>query len=317
MTTLDLIAVALASGIAIEPLLLKPLNVSRIYDYEDLTLNMFQITALYSVNVFRKCIRDSKKGKFTVGKRIRELVLRTYKLTRQNTCLGTAILLIPLAYSIGDLYTRLETFKEIDIEIICLNASRIVKKYSTPLDTVHLYNTIRKIKPRHVFQCREYYTQKEHFKAPDVSSPNYVEHILKEKITLWEVFSESSRIDMVSAQIVDCYIDVLKICRIMQDSSVDYSTLSIRILRYLLNRYIDTMLLRKFGKEIAYTICSALGKILEKLQRLDEENVKFINNAFRRINLGTYADIIACSISLTFLKHILENKDISKLLSAR
>ncbi len=307
---IDLATTALALGIAVEPLLVKPCNVSRLWDRGNLTLGMFVFTALRAVRLFDNCLKDVKMGIFRFGKRIHDLVLDVFTLIGENTCIGTSILLVPIAYATYSMLYR--GTPPSDIVSVCTYATFLVRKYSTYVDTLYFYKVLRTIAPS--------YTRRSigEARCPDIYSHDYDIKIIRGNISLWEVFEESSQIDIVCAQVVDCYCDVIKLCndivRMLEDNKFIGKTLLVK----LLLRYVDTMLLRKYGREIAFELCRILLELIQGAY--DILDLAFVNNAYcRNVNLGSFADLIACALSLVVLDSLLKNDydTFRKLISAR
>ncbi len=310
---IDLATTALALGIALEPTLIKPCNVSRLWDRDGLTFSTFVLTALRALRVFDNCLQDVKSGVYRFGKRVHDLVTDILHLSGENTCTGTALLLIPIAYAIYHMLCR--GVRKVDIISVCTYASYLVRHYSTYVDALYLYKTLRTVAPSYTKACRDYVSR---LRCPDVYSPEYDTEIVRHNITLWDVLRESSQIDIVCAQVVDCYRDVLRLYNELRRALDRDRLVGKRLLASLLSRHIDTTLLRRHGRDHSLELCERLLTLLQ--QAYDVVDLILVHQTqCRSINLGAFADLIACALSLCALDSVMRDdyNTLRKLLSAR
>lgn len=252
----------------------KPGNVDRNHDFPDTNYEHFLASAVSSYPIFLQMVGKREK----LGIWIRKLVSFS-RLMRGggNTHLGTFILLSPLVMASDD-------------RNIFHEASEIVRK-STPEDAVNLYLAIREsgayIPPSNILS---------------VSDDRSIERIRKERITMWDVLSISSRYDMISNELVGGFERVKKYCRTLLSLwDLGVNEAIVRTYLQLLSEEEDSFIINKHGKEIAKDVKRRAKEILddfsmEKVFKFDEYLIS------RGINPGSSADIICGAIYLALLR---------------
>ena len=300
MVNPNLAAICLSTGVVLEPLtLIKPGNVSRLADLPDLGLHHFAVSSLAFPLILRDSVVDSIEGKYRIGYRIFQLVKYATQIHGVNTCLGTAILHVPLAYALP---------KAQDVEHMCEMATEIVRNNTDVEDTVYLYDAVRLVTPSYV----EKDNPLPHL--PDVRDPDYREKIVRINLTLYRLLEECSRIDLVCRQLTSGYCTVLEAKRLLEQYLNQLKDLDLAIAAtylHILAEHGDTMVAREHGEKAQETVRARARETLTQL--LQEKSLKpllELDQEFRkhRINPGTTADIIACTITLTVTEQVLFRK---------
>ncbi len=293
----------LVSGIFEEPITyLKPGNVCRISDTH-ITLRTFIRGCIPTCTIVEECIYDSYRGYIKYGYYISKCLKESYKISGENTCLGTCIMLIPIAVSIGYLKSIED---EITLEKILQKATELLKRYSTCQDTIILYEALRKIKLSYVEKINPIPS------LPDIHDRYYIEKIVREDITLWKLFKYCSHIDNCVRQTVTCYEDILELLKFFKNILRRYENIDNAILItyiYSLARFGDTLILRKDGYEKYREIRKIAMRLYYKIENegLDKcytDILKFHEYLKeRRLNPGSTADYIAVMLSLYNLEN--------------
>jgi len=303
----------LALGIVLEASAYpKPGNVHRLRDFADTLYEDFAVSAVVAVEpLYRGIARGYRYRdnlvflKRVYGDIIYDLVLLSMRTSGGgNTCLGTAILLTPIAVSLGcELASKKDT---VDSRLLLANAAKRLEKFSTPIDTVYLYRAVRVASPSYIKDTDstgEY---------PSVWSRNYRELILSKGARLWDILRFSSSFDMVAREVVEGYPRVIDSVGYIEKRLGYHGSWNRAVVEAYLHRLStepDTLVIRKHGyataryvqKRAAETIDECLGssgsdRCLERVWELDREL------AHMGVNPGSTADIIAVAISVYALK---------------
>jgi len=217
-----------------------------------------------------------------------------------NTCLGSSLLLSPIAIAIGSMVRE----GSIDIDMVGYRARDIVKNFGKPLDTVYIYRAIRIAKPSYIR------AEDSTGELPNVWDNRYRRKIIEQSIAPWTILEYSSRNDIVAREIVEGFPRSLELSKHIDkrlETHNDWNRAIVETYLYQLSRELDTLIIRKKGLEIAekvmniakelYNICiDRWSQCLEKLYRIDEELHR------NGINPGSTADIIVSSIALYILR---------------
>lgn len=280
----------------------KPGNVHRLRDFEDTRFEDFIITSHILAYVLRLGIVRGMRCSFTrvtVG----DLIYRAVKMSKDihgggNTCLGTATLLTPISLAIG-FRRSIEEIKN-----ILTTATNIVREYSSVLDTIYFYKAIRYVKP-------SYLKRTDDTKGyPNVYSRNYILEIKRSNLRFYKLLSESSRFDIVSKEVVKGYPitqEALEFLESKLREGIDWNYAVIDTYLYLLSKYDDTLVIRKFGFNTMKFIARRAEDILRSGGSSSSEGYKQLIKldkllGSKGINPGAIADIVATTISLYSLK---------------
>jgi len=216
-----------------------------------------------------------------------------------NTLLGTVILLSPIAVAAGITATK----EGYIFEIPKLRKNlKLVAESTTAEDAVKVYQAIKIANPSGLAKAPEL----------DINDPESVNRIVKENISLYQVFRIASSYDNVCHEWVNNYpitFDVAYPCLMEQIMKAkDLNVAIIHTFLKVLAEYPDTFIARKTGIEKAREVSSEAKEILklgglettrgrQGLREFDHELRKSSNT----LNPGTTADIIAAALALSVL----------------
>ena len=215
-----------------------------------------------------------------------------------NTLLGTVILFVPIAVAAGMTPTR-ENF---DFEFSRLRENlKLAVESTTAEDAVHLYEAVDVAKPSGLN------------KAPDldVNDPSSKERILRENVSLYQVFKIAAGYDDVCAEWVNNYpitFDLAYPYLMKQLKSRDLNTAIMHTFLKVLSEHPDTFIARKAGFEKAREISLNAKKVLElggvETSKGREGILEFdrkLRESGNLLNPGTTADLTAAALALCTL----------------
>jgi len=257
----------------------------------------FELAAERGIAVSQGRMQLSQVG---VGEIIRDCIANINAWQRGgNTLLGTVILFAPIAVAAGMTLTANGYVFEIQR---LREKLKLIVESTTPEDAVNVYEAIKIAKPSGLG------------KAPDldVNSPDSVDRIMKENVSLYQVFKIASSYDNVCSEWVNNYpitFDVAYPFLMKQiNENKDLNTAIIHTFLKVLAGYPDTFIARKVGLQKAQEVSMMAKEILdlgglatakgkESLRTFDL-NLRRFGNHF---NPGTTADIIATALALCIL----------------
>jgi triphosphoribosyl-dephospho-CoA synthase len=235
-----------------------------------------------------------------VGQIIRNCVLNINSWQHGgNTLLGTVILLSPIAVAAG--MTSAVKENVFEVQELRENLKRITE-FTTSKDAVDVYEAIKIANPSGLGKASEL----------DVNDPNSVNRIIKENITLHQVFKIASAYDRICSEWVSNYAITFEVAypylRRQISEAKDLNKAIIHAFLKVLAEYPDTFIARKIGIEKAKEVSVKANEILElggletsvgrkSLHELDYELRKSSND----LNPGTTADIVAAALALCIL----------------
>lgn len=209
------------------------------------------------------------------------------------------ILVSPIAVAAGMTYAMKENIFE--IHQLRENLKRVIESTMSE-DTVDVYEAIRIAKPSGLGKAPEL----------DVNDSNSVNRIVKESITLYQVFKIASAYDRVCSEWVGNYPVTFQVAYpyLMKQISEakDLNKTIIHTFLKVLAEYPDTFIARKIGIEKAKEVSVKANEILElggletslgrkSLHEFDLELRRSSND----LNPGTTADIVAAALALCIL----------------
>lgn len=298
-------SILLSTGIVLEvagyP---KPGNVHRLRDFKDTRFEDFLVTGLVFVPYLYRGILRGYKGiegrKIVYGDLIYGIVDTSLKVHGGgNTCLGTSLLLVPLAVGLGRL---LRNSGDFDLEELTIASSMLVSNHSTPYDAVYLYRAVRRVKPSYIKQddvTGEY---------PNVWDKEFTRKLVEKNLRLWDILVYSSERDIVAREIVEGYVRSKKTAKYIEDNllaGLDWNEVIVRGLLVLLAYDVDTLVQRKHGVEVAKKVSKQAREILKLRDKKFWKQLRIIDEewASKGYNPGSTADILATAISLYAIKH--------------
>jgi triphosphoribosyl-dephospho-CoA synthase len=215
-----------------------------------------------------------------------------------NTILGTIMLFMPIAVAAGMTQAKLDY--SLDFSLLRKNIDLAVKS-TTALDSVHLYEAVAIANPSGLNDAPDL----------DVTDPRSKERLIKENVTLFEVFKIASGYDDICAEWVNNYpvtFDLAYPYLMEQLNSKPLNTAVVHTFLKILSERPDTFIARKVGREKAEEVSSDAKAILE-LGGLEIEKGQKSLTAFdkklrlsqNKCNPGTTADLTAAALALCTL----------------
>jgi len=286
----------------------KPGNVNLIVGFEGTRYEHFLASAVAVAPHFELAAERGiavSRGKISVsevglGRIIKDCVRDVNAWQRGgNTLLGTIILFSPIAVAAGITPTKEGYIFE--IPQLRENLKAVVES-TTPKDAVNVYDAIKIANPSGLN------------KAPDLdlNDPDSVNKIVKENVSLYQVFKIASSYDNVCSEWVNSYSITFDFAypHLMEQISKtkDLNVAIIHTFLKVLAKHPDTFIARKVGIGKAREVSSMAEEILklgglktlrgkEKLREFD----LMLRKSSNLLNPGTTADIIAAALALNLL----------------
>jgi triphosphoribosyl-dephospho-CoA synthase len=304
----ELISKCLELAILLEVSADKPGNVNLTTGFEGTRYEHFLASAVAATPWFKLAAErgiavsqgETSVSNVRVGQIIKNCVCNINSWQHGgNTLLGTVILLSPIAVAAG----MTSVVKENVFEIQKIRGNlKCITESTLPKDAVDVYEAIKIAKPSGLG------------KAPDLdlNDSDSVNRIVKENITLYQVFKIASVYDRVCSEWVSNYpvtFEVAYLYLIRQISeAIDLNKAIVHTFLKVLAEYPDTFIARKIGMEKAKEVSVKASEILElggletplgrkSLRELDLQLRKSRND----LNPGTTADIVAAALALCIL----------------
>jgi triphosphoribosyl-dephospho-CoA synthase len=213
-----------------------------------------------------------------------------------NTLLGTVILLVPIAVAAG----MTPTEENFDLTKLRENL-RLTVESTTAEDAVHLYEAIDLAKPSGLGGAPDL----------DVNDPASKTRILRENVSLYEVFKIAASYDDICSEWVNNYsitFDLAYPYLMQQLERGDLNTAVVHTFLKILSEHPDTFIARKVGVEKAREVSLDAKKILELGGLETSEGKKSIfefdrklRESGNKLNPGTTADLTAAALALCTL----------------
>jgi triphosphoribosyl-dephospho-CoA synthase len=213
-----------------------------------------------------------------------------------NTLLGTVILFVPIAVAAG----MTPTEDAFDLTRLRENL-RLTVENTTAEDAVHLYEAIDVAKPSGLGGAPDL----------DVNDPASKTRILRENVSLYEVFKIAASYDDICSEWVNNYsitFDLAYPYLMQQLERGDLNTAVVHTFLKILSEHPDTFIARKVGVEKAREVSLDAKKILELGGLETSEGKKSILDFDRKLresgnqlNPGTTADLTAVALALCTL----------------
>jgi len=286
----------------------KPGNVNLVVGFEGTRHEHFLASAVAAAPSFELAAERGiafSRGELQVsdvgvGRIIRDCVADVNAWQRGgNTLVGTVILFVPIAVAAGIAPTKSEHV----FEIPKLRENlRLVVESSTPEDAVNVYEAIKTAKPSGLGKAPEL----------DINDPHSVNRIVKENISLYQIFKIASEYDRVCSEWVSNYPVTFDFAypRLMEQirETGDLNVAIIHTFLKVLAEYSDTFIARKVGIGKAQEVSLMAKEVLELggletsrgKENLREFDLK-LRSSSNLLNPGTTADIIAAALALCVL----------------
>ena len=208
------------------------------------------------------------------------------------------MLFAPVAVAAG--MTLSKPDYSLDFSVLRKNIDLVIKS-TTALDSVNLYEAVDIANPSGLNEAPDL----------DVTDPNSKERLIKENITLFDVFKIAAAYDDICSEWVNNYpitFDLAYPYLMEQLNGKPLNTAVVHTFLKILSEHPDTFIARKIGKEKASTVSSDAKAVLE-LGGLENEKgreslKKFdlkLRSTQNKCNPGTTADLTASALALCTL----------------
>ncbi len=294
----------LASGIAVEASSgIKPGLVHRYKDLPDLELKDFiiasHIAKRYIARAYRRGIR-SWRGRCIFMDLVFQAVKRIIEITGRNTSLGSLLLLVPAAYSLG-VIKRING--EILVEKLPYQLSETIRE-ATNWDTVYLYRAVRLAGPSYVRKTDETGGM------INVWIRDYRARIMEAGQGLYETLEYSAARDLNSRELVSGIPETLSTLRFLEERigvHGDWDRAVSEAFLHLLSLSPDTTVARRNGLETAKEVVFKARRALDRTMDAGvkwREAVLSMDNEFREkdIRPSSKADTLTLALSLHLVR---------------
>ena len=301
------ISKCLQLGILLESSASKPGNVNRANGFEHTRYEHFLASSVAVISPFQlaaeKGIAVAQEelavSSVQIGHIIKECVIDINTWQHGgNTLLGTAILLSPIAVAAGMTSIDETVF---DVKTLRRNIQAIIEA-TTPEDAVQVYEAIRLAKPGGLGSSSQL----------DVNDPNSATRILKDRISLYQVFKIASDYDSICSEWVNNYpitFDLAYPYLMKQlNENADLNTAVVNTFLKVLAEHPDTLIARKTDAAMAQEISLMARSILNASgteTTLGKKEIEKFDARLRKadnlMNPGTTADIISAALTLCVL----------------
>ena len=215
-----------------------------------------------------------------------------------NTILGTIMLFMPIAVAAGMAPTKKNY--AFDLSLLRKNIDLAVKS-TTALDSVHLYEAVDIASPSGLNDAPDL----------DVTDPRSKERLIKENVSLYEVFKIASGYDDICSEWVHNYpvtFDLAYPYLMELLKSKPLSTAVVHTFLKILSERPDTFIVRKMGKDKAQEISTEAKASLDlgglqtaKGKKSLKQFDKKLRLSQNKCNPGTTADLTAAALALCTL----------------
>jgi len=285
----------------------KPGNVSLTSGFEGTICQHFLASAVAAGPSFQEAanrgasVVENKLGisKVGLGQLIKTCTIDVNAWQRGgNTILGTVMLFMPIAVGAG--MTPTNKNYVFDFSVLRKKIDLAVKS-TTALDSVRLYEAVDIANPSGLNDAPDL----------DVTDPRSKERLIKENVTLLEVFKIASAYDDICAEWVKNYpvtFDLAYPYLMEQLKSKPLNMAVVHTFLKILSQRPDTFIARKVGKEKAQEVSLDAKAVLElggleteKGQKSLKEFDLKLRISQNKCNPGTTADLTAAALALCTL----------------
>lgn len=283
----------------------KPGNVHRIADFPDTKYEHFlasavAVTPYFELAAERGIMLKKQEISFDqieIGEIIKGCVQNVNRWQNgKNTLLGTIILLSPIAVAAGIISDEKFSISKLRKKV------RSVVWSTTPSDAVAIYEAVEIAQPGGLGEAPKL----------DVNDPESKRKILRDNVTLFDVFRIASNYDSVAYEWVNNYLITFEIGypyflnQLKKTGDINVAT--VHTFLKILSEIPDTLITRRSGQIKSKLVSERAKQILEmggletqsginELHIFDEE----LRKPGEKLNPGTTADIISSILAITIL----------------
>lgn len=274
----------------------KPGNVDRCHDYPDTTMQHFLSSAIGVYPVFESAASGGK-----IGECIYHAVEESLKWHKGgNTHFGAFLLLIPLIYAAGKMDVEIINSQPSDFSPSLLReTAAVLVQHTDTDDALNLYEAFN------IGGVKVADMSERSATGLDVNSPDSVDVIVENEITLFDLMQISQGYDTIAKEWVDgfklCFSTADSIASSMKDMSFN-DALSFAFLRLLASRP-DTFIQTKFDHDTAVTVSRKASVVLDEFMDGNREHLKDFDLYLLEcgMNPGTTADIMVAALFILLL----------------
>jgi triphosphoribosyl-dephospho-CoA synthase len=283
----------------------KPGNVTFATGFKGTRVEHFFASAVAASAWFEEAARrgiavhDGKLGvgDISMGQIMRECAADINEWQKGgNTLLGTVMLFVPIAVAAGMTLTT----EKFDFSGLRKNL-RLAVEATTAEDAVHLYEAIDIAKPSGLNESSAF----------DVNDPASKGRLLKENVSLFEVFKLSSGYDDICSEWIHNYTITFDLAYPYLAAQLERGDLNMAVVHTflkILSERPDTFIARKAGVEKAREVSLEAKKVLGLGGLKTSEGRKSLlafdrklRESGNRLNPGTTADLTAAALALCTL----------------
>ncbi|AEC51214.1 hypothetical protein PNA2_0296 [Pyrococcus sp. NA2] len=278
-------------GPLIEVTVPKPGNVSRVRDFEDLTIYHFLFANTSLISPYLRAIEKGyllgegiiSEEEVGIGELIKEAVSSSRRYQDANPNFGIITLSIPLLVALGEGY---------NVEDCGKRATELIAK-TTPLDSVEFYKAIRIANPKGVKRGVKY----------DVYDDSSFQELIRDEVNLAKLAELSCDRELVFCEWINNYSKVYEGLELLRRNISENPLEEAVLLTFLhmLAKYRDTLIERKAGIHEAELVREKAKHVLDGKISLSEFQ-RFMSEKGDLRNPGSIADILATSLSLLLLE---------------
>ena len=277
----------------------KPGNTHRLSEYPDKPYLAFILNSMVFQRVFEEAIRKAYMGqRVGVGGVVYNAVSSMMKYSGFNTSLGQALLLSPLAISIGRCLREVGEAYDCFVE----DYIRVVEETSVE-DSILFYKSVRLIAPSYLKR------EDETGDFVNIWDPEFEAKLRAKRHRLVDVLRYSSEKDIVASEVVsglnrsrrytgmlENYLSILR----------DWNKALVATFLEIMGNEIDTVIARKHGLDTAVEVSRRAMLVKEFIGRPEfESEVRALDQYLRErgLNPGSVADVLTSTIALFLLKN--------------
>jgi triphosphoribosyl-dephospho-CoA synthase len=277
----------------------KPGNTHRLSEYPDKPYLSFILNSMVFQRAFEEAARKAYMGqRVGVGEVVYNAVSPMMRYSGFNTSLGQALLLTPLAISIGRCLREAGEAYGYFVEYY----TRVVEETSVE-DSILFYKSVRLAAPSYLKR------EDETGDFVNVWDPEFEAKLRAKRHRLVDVLRFSSGKDIVASEVVsglsrsrrymgelENYLSVLR----------DWNKALVATFLEIMGNEIDTVIARRHGLDTAVEVSRRARRVKEFIGRPEfESEVRALDQYLRGrgLNPGSLADILTSTIALFLLKN--------------